>query len=305
MKTGRPAPGRFRCSAVRLAVQRLAATHTDATRRIALNRISSGARGLPLEFILLGTATSVGIPMLGCDCKVCTSENPRNRRTRCGVVLRTEQGNLVIDTPPELRLQLIRERIDIVHAAVYTHSHADHMFGLDDLRICGHRLERPIPLYCEERVERQIRTSFNYAFADGVDQLHQFAVPRLGFERIGPEPEPFEVLGQTIKPIRLMHGSLPVFGFRINNVAYCTDVSQIPEASWPLLEGLDVLVLDCLRWQPHPTHLCVDQALEIIGRVQPRMTYLTHISHKLEYEETNSRLPAGVELAYDGLRFPC
>ena len=185
---------------------------------------------MPLEMTLLGTATSVGIPVLGCQCAVCTSENLRNVRTRCGVLLRTDQGNLVIDTPPELRLQLIRERIDVVHAAIYTHSHADHLFGLDDLRICGHRLDRPIPLYCEERVERQIRTSFNYAFADGIEQLHKFAVPRLVFERIGPEPEPFEVLGQPIKPIRLLHGQLPIFGFRINNVAYCTDVSEIPRS---------------------------------------------------------------------------
>ena len=258
---------------------------------------------MPSEITLLGTSTSVGIPVLGCRCAVCTSEDPRNARTRSGVLLRTDQGNLVIDTPPELRLQLIREQVDVVHAAIYTHSHADHLFGLDDLRICGHRLDRPIPLYCEERVEQQIRTSFNYAFADGIEKLHKFAVPRLAFERIGPEP--FEVLGQRIRPIRLLHGQLPILGFRINDVAYCTDVSEIPDESWPLLQGVDTLILDCLRWKPHPTHLCVDQVLELVEKLQPRMTYLTHISHALEHAETNARLPAHIELAYDGLRIPC
>lgn len=238
--------------------------------------------------------------MIGCECEVCTSTNPRNHRTRTGVAVFAPEGTFVIDTPPELRLQLVREKIPVVHAAVYTHSHADHIFGLDDLRICGFRLDRSIPLYCEEPVEAQLRSAFHYAFSDNAINPHHFAVPRLHFERISTRP--FDVLGLKVAPIRLMHGNLPVLGFRMNDVAFCTDVSCIPEESWPLLEGLDVLVIDALRDRPHPTHFNIEQALETVERVKPRRTYLTHISHSLEYEETNARLPANVELAYDGLR---
>jgi len=261
--------------------------------------VPSGDRRL----VLLGTGTSVGVPVIGCHCETCTSDNPRNQRTRTGVCVLGPQGAFVIDTPPELRLQLVREQIDVVHAAVYTHSHADHIFGLDDLRICGHRLGRAIDLYCEDAVERQLRMAFNYAFSPPDPNSHKFAIPRLAFRRIGTEP--FELLGVEVRPIRLLHGKLPVLGFRIGDVAFCTDVSEIPEESRPLLEGLDVLILDALRESPHPTHFSVPQALEVVERFRPRRTYFTHISHGLEYDATNRRLPEGVELAWDGLRIPC
>lgn len=254
------------------------------------------------EIILLGTGTSHGVPVIGCHCAVCESTNPRNNRTRTGVAINTEQGVILIDTSPELRLQLLRERIDLVHAVVYTHGHADHIFGMDDLRLFGYRLDRAVPLYCEESVEMQLRTTFPYAFATPAHDLHHGAVPKLEFRRITLDP--FEVLGQTLQPIRLMHGRLGVLGFRIANFAFCTDVSLIPDESWPLLEGLDVLVIDALRDQPHATHFGIPQALAAVERVRPRMTYLTHISHHLEYDETNARLPAGVELSYDGLKIP-
>lgn len=254
------------------------------------------------EIVLLGTGTSVGVPVVGCECDVCLSANPRNHRTRCGVLVRAPQGNFVIDTPPELRLQLVRERVRLVHAAIYTHSHADHIFGLDDLRICGHRLDQAIPLYCEGAVETQLRTSFNYAFAETPVNSHRYALPRLRFERIGEQA--FDLLGVRVQPIRLLHGNLPVLGFRIGRVAYCTDVSHIPDSSWPHLQELDVLVIDALRESPHPTHFSVDQAIEIAARSGARRTYFTHLSHSLDYEATNAKLPAGVELAYDGLRIP-
>lgn len=255
------------------------------------------------ELIVTGCATSVGVPVIGCDCETCQSTNPKNKRTRSGVVVRAPEGNFVIDTGPELRLQLVREKIPIVHAAIYTHNHADHIFGLDDLRICGHRLDRPIPLYCEEPVEKAIRRSFFYAFSeeDGLN-THKYALPRLRFERIGEEP--FFLLGLRIQPIRLMHGKLPVLGFRINDVAFCTDVSYIPDSSWPLLEGLDTLILDALREKPHPTHFNITQSLEVVERLKPRRAYFTHLSCSLEYEKTNAKLPPHVELAYDGLRIP-
>lgn len=254
------------------------------------------------EIVLLGTGTSVGVPVVGCDCSVCTSGHPRNQRTRTGVLVRLPEGNLLIDTPPELRIQLLREQVKVVHAAVFTHSHADHIFGLDDLRIFGFRLERSIPLLCEESVEAQIRQSFNYAFQPQPADTHHFAVPKLMFERIGLDP--FDVLGLRIIPIRLHHGRFRVLGFRLGNVAFCTDVSHIPDESWPLLEGLDVFIVDALRDDPHPTHFSIGQALEAVERIRPKQTYLTHISHTLDYDETNARLPDNVELSYDGLTIP-
>jgi len=252
--------------------------------------------------ILLGTGTSVGVPIVGCQCDVCTSDNPKNNRTRSGVYVSTPQGNFIIDTSPELRIQLIREKIEVVHAALFTHGHADHIFGLDDLRIFGFRLDQNIQLYCEPVVEKQLREVFSYAFVDPASLTHHFAVPRLSFESISTEP--FELFGQQIIPIRMFHGRLPVLGFRIDNIAFCTDVSFIPEESWPLLEGLDVLILDALRNKPHPTHFSVQQGLEVVEKVKPQKTYFTHISHSLEYEQTNAILPNNVELSYDGLRIP-
>lgn len=254
------------------------------------------------ELILLGTGTSVGVPVIGCGCQVCRSVNPRNSRTRSGVAVRAPEGNFVIDTPPELRLQLIRERIDLVHAAVFTHGHADHIYGLDDLRICGYRLDRSIPLYCEEVVEEQLRGAFSYAFRPPEPDAHHFSIPKLAFERIGTNS--FELLGISVQPIRMWHGKLPVLSFRVGSVAFCTDVSAIPDESWPLLDGLDVLIIDALRDEPHPTHLSLGQALEVVERVKPKRAYFTHVSHLLEYEATNRRLPDHVELAYDGLRLP-
>lgn len=254
----------------------------------------------PRELIILGTGTSVGVPVVGCGCAVCNSADPRNRRTRTGVFVPAAEGNFVIDTPPELRLQLLREKVQMVHAAVFTHAHADHIFGLDDLRIFGHRLKAEIPLYCEEPVEAHLRRAFYYAFDPDAAAPHKFAAPRLRFQRI--DLEPFEVLGATVVPIRLLHGRLPVLGFRIGDFAYCTDCSFIPEESFPLLEGLDTLILDALRDDPHPTHFSLGEALDVVRRLKPRRTYFTHISHRLEHAATNARLPPGVELAYDGLR---
>lgn len=252
------------------------------------------------EIVIMGTGTSVGVPMSGCDCAVCTSENPRNHRTRTGVLVRAPEGDFVIDTPPELRLQLLREKVKLIQAAVFTHSHADHIMGLDDLRIFGYLFGAPIPLYCDEFTEGQIRMTFHYAFAEPSANAHHFSKPNLRFERFSNSP--FELLEQRIVPIPLLHGDLPLFGFRIADFAFCTDVSKIPEESWPLLEGLDVLVLDALRDRPHPTHFNVEQAVDVIERLKPKRAYLTHISHALDYDDTNARLPDHVELAYDGLK---
>ncbi len=252
-------------------------------------------------FTFLGTGTSVGVPMIGCQCPVCNSDNRRNNRYRCSVLIRLQTGNLLIDTPPELRLQLLREKVRIVHAVLFTHYHADHLFGLDDLRPIPRNLGHPVPLYCSEEVEEKIRSTFPYAFVKNADQLPLGYLPKLNFERITEDP--FTVLGEEVTPIALEHSVFNVFGFRVGDVAYCTDVNSIPERSWPRLEGLRVLVLDALRNRPHPGHLSLDQAVDVIQRVKPKHAYLTHISHELDHQATNRMLPDNIELAYDGLSF--
>ncbi len=252
------------------------------------------------EMILLGTGTSVGVPAIGCGCDVCQSGDPKNNRTRCSVILGLPQGNLLIDTSPDLRAQLLREGIGVLHAVLYTHEHVDHLYGLDDLRLIPFAIGGAVPLYCEPVVEQRIRHAFDYAFATR-PQTHAGAVPQLELRTIGLEP--FEVLGTKIQPIRLQHGPhFQVLGFRFGNVAYCTDTNFIPDESWQYLEGLDVLILDGLRYKPHPTHYCVDEALEVVERIRPKMTYLTHVCHDLDYHETNRALPKHVQLAYDGQR---
>jgi phosphoribosyl 1,2-cyclic phosphate phosphodiesterase len=251
-------------------------------------------------FTFLGTGTSVGVPMLGCDCDVCHSPNPRNNRYRCAALVSTPRGRILIDTPPELRLQLLREHVGFVHAILFTHFHADHLFGLDDVRPFARHLNGPVPLYCTRDTERVIRHAFSYAFTHEAVNTGLY-VPKLTFQTIGTDP--FSVLGERVVPIPLHHGGFDVLGFRFGDVAYCTDVSAIPEASWPRLEGLRVLILDGLRPHPHPGHFSVGQALEVIARLKPKRAYLTHMTHELEHEATNRSLPPGVELAYDGLSF--
>lgn len=259
-------------------------------------------RDIKGELILLGTGTSVGVPALGCGCPVCTSGLAKNQRMRCAVVAGLPQGNLLIDTPPDLRTQLLREGLGLIDSVIYTHAHADHLFGLDDLRLFPFYLGHPIPLYCEPQVESAIRQAFAYAF-DDEPSTHSGAVPQLEIRSISTEP--IEVLGQTIVPLRLQHGPrFQTLGYRIGNVAYCTDTNEIPEQTWPLLSSLDVFIIDALRNRPHPTHFCIDEAIEVARRVGARHTYFTHLSHDFDYETTNRRLPAGMELAYDGLSIP-
>ena len=252
------------------------------------------------QLVFLGTGTSVGVPTLGCECAVCTSHDHRNNRTRCAIVMGLPEGNLLIDTPPDLRTQLLRERIPLVHAVAFTHGHADHLFGLDDVRLFPFRLGHAMPLFCEEEVEAQIRRAYDYAFSE-LPETHPGSAPQLEFRRIGLTP--FSVLGETVRPIRLLHGPrFQVLGFRIGRVAYCTDVKTIPEISWPLLENLDILVLDTLRIREHPTHMNLTESLAVVARIKPRLTLLTHLSHDLDHATTESTLPTYVRLAYDGLR---
>jgi phosphoribosyl 1,2-cyclic phosphate phosphodiesterase len=252
------------------------------------------------RLVVLGSGTSTGVPVIGCDCRVCTSGDPRNQRTRPSVLMAFPQGNVLIDTTPEMRLQLIREKVRKVHAIVYTHHHVDHLFGLDDARIFPKYLGGPVPIYCEPETESAIRRVFDYAFGELAMSIPTGSLPQVTFESIWPGV-PFEVLGQTFLPIRLEHGRFNVLGFRVGNLAYCTDVNRIPESSWPLLEGLDVLILDTLRHEPHPTHFSLGEALAVVERLKPGRTLLTHLSHGFDHGPTETTLPPRVGLAYDGL----
>lgn len=249
--------------------------------------------------LFLGSGTSVGVPAIGCTCEVCRSDNPKNHRTRCGLVVGLPEGNLLIDTPPDLRLQLLRENIGRIHATLFTHEHADHLFGLDDLRLFPFYNNAPMPIYCEPHVEARIRKSFDYAFHTD-EETHEGSRPKLEILPIGLSA--FTVLGANVIPIRLEHGRFQVLGFRFGNLAYCTDTNGIPEESKSRLEGLDVLILDALRRRPHPTHFTLDEAIELARELKPKRTIFTHICHELEHEATNTSLPPGMELAYDGMR---
>lgn len=252
------------------------------------------------QLVFLGTGTSVGVPMIGCGCQVCASSNTKNQRTRCGLAIGLPEGNLLIDTTPDLRQQLLRERIGVAHAVAFTHDHADHIFGLDDVRVFFFYLGRPLPIYCEDFVEERLRKSFDYAFTAEAAS-YAGGVPQVAFRRINAGV-PFDVLGACITPLRLHHGRFRVLGFRIGNVAYCTDTNHIPPESLPLLAGLDVLILDALRARPHVSHYSLQEAVAVAQSIGAQRTLFTHMGHELEHEATNAMLPPGMELAYDGLR---
>jgi len=248
-----------------------------------------------MRVILLCTGTSHGIPMISCDCPVCTSSDPRDRRTRTSVVVQTGGKSLLIDTAPELRLQCLACDIRRVDAVLFTHDHADHIVGLDDLRRFNALQKQTLPCYGDRTTLATLERMFGYAFKDNPD--YPSAKPHLTLE---PVNGPFEAAGVPVTPIPLLHGSMPVLGFRIGRFAYCTDVSTIPEGSMALLAGLEVLILDGLRRRPHPTHFNLAQAVEAAGRIGAKQTYFTHIAHELPHGATNAALPPGMALGYDG-----
>jgi phosphoribosyl 1,2-cyclic phosphate phosphodiesterase len=255
----------------------------------------------PMKLIFLGSGTSSGVPVIGCHCPVCRSSDPKNARTRPSVFIQTPSGNILIDAAPELRLQLLRERVERVDALLITHYHADHIFGLDDVRVLNYLIGGPMPVYAERSAQAVLKRTFSYAFDRRLDKIPSGGIPRLELHTIDAR-RAFDVVGQRCQPIRLLHGKFRVLGFRFGGLAYCTDVNRIPRRSMEQLQGLDVLVIDALRDRPHPTHFSVAESLEVIRQLRPKRCYLTHIAHELDHAATNVRLPAGVELAFDGLQ---
>ncbi len=250
------------------------------------------------EVIVLGSGTSHGIPMIGCRCAVCTSPDPRDKRTRASIFVRRGETNILIDTSPELRLQCVANDVSRVDAVLFTHHHADHVVGLDDLRRFNWINKKPMPCFGSTRTLDALRTMFSYAFNPAPDSPH--SRPQLELREITNEP--FQVGDEHIVPIPLMHGPLPVLGFRIGDFAYCTDCSEIPDESWPILEGLDVLILDALRIDPHPTHFSIQQATEVAMRVGAKRTFFTHMAHQIKHADVDPALPDGMHLSHDGLR---
>lgn len=249
-----------------------------------------------MKLTFLGTGTSTGVPMIACHCPVCTSSDPHDKRTRPSVLLEYDGRAVVIDTAPDLREQALREGMVRLDAVVFTHTHADHVLGLDDVRVFYFRQRQPIPIYADPDSMENIRRIFQYIF----DQTYPYG----GIAKLDPHliDGPFELFGQRWTPLPVLHGNMPVLGFRFGRSAYVTDFSAIPDSTIPLLEGLDVLILDALRHTPHPTHSNLKQSLEWVERLKPARAFFTHIAHELAHEETNATLPPNVRLAYDGLK---
>ena len=245
----------------------------------------------------MGTGTSTGVPVIACDCAVCTSPDPRNNRTRTSAWVRSEETSLLIDTPPEMRIQAIANGLRRLDGVLFTHSHADHIFGLDDVRRFNFMQGMAMPCYGDENTLKDLRRVFSYVFMDtqaggGKPSLLLHAVV-----------DPFPLGNLEVMPIPIFHGRLPIYGYRIGRFAYVTDVSEIPPASMELLQDLEVLVLGALRPMPHPTHFNVAQAIEVSQMLSPRQTYFTHMTHDLDHETANRELPHGIRLGYDGLTF--
>jgi phosphoribosyl 1,2-cyclic phosphate phosphodiesterase len=235
------------------------------------------------------------VPTIGCNCAVCHSTDPRDKRLRPSILLRYGGRNVVIDTTPDFRAQVLRAGLPRLDAILYTHSHADHILGLDDVRPFNYRQKERIPLYATEDTLAVIQRVFSYAF----DEEPQSTVPKLDLRVM--RDEPFDLFDARFTPIRLAHGHSTVYGFRFGSAAYLTDHSGIPEASMAKLGGLDVLFLDALRHRPHPTHSTVEQCLKWAEQLQPKRVFFTHMCHDLGHEQTEAQLPAHVRLAYDGL----
>jgi phosphoribosyl 1,2-cyclic phosphate phosphodiesterase len=249
-----------------------------------------------MRLTFLGTGTSTGVPTLGCHCPTCSSSDLHDQRTRSSILLEFDGHTVVIDTTPDFRQQALRERLDRLDAVVFTHTHADHVFGLDDIRVFNLRQKHAIPIYADHRSMEDIRRIFKYVFdasyaAGGLPNFDPHLIDGS-----------FELWGEMLIPLPVFHGQLPILGFRFGRTAYVTDFSAIPETTLELLKNLDVLILDALRHKPHPTHSTLENSIELVKKLEPQRAFFTHIAHELPHEATNAWLPPNMWLAHDGLK---
>ncbi|MGI9166825.1 MAG: MBL fold metallo-hydrolase [Pyrinomonadaceae bacterium] len=250
-----------------------------------------------MKLTFFGTGTSTGVPSIGCECETCTSDDPRDKRLRVSILIEHANQSVLVDTSSDFRQQALRHKLKRLDAIVITHCHADHIFGLDDIRPLNFRYGA-LGVYANERAWPDIRRIFTYIFepshfGGGLPQVIPHTVVSGASFCLGSELE--------ITPLEVIHGRLPVMAYRFNDFAYATDLSEIPARTIEAMDMLDVLVLDCLRFKQHPTHLWLDRALEYIERIKPRRAYLTHIAHDVKHARDSARLPEGVSWAYDGL----
>jgi len=250
----------------------------------------------PLRITVLGSGTSVGVPTIGCHCAVCRSDDPRDQRLRPSIFIQYGDHGILIDTTPDFRQQALRARIERLDAILFTHSHADHIMGLDDVRPFNFRQRAQIPIYASADTMSAIQRCFQYIFTD---EERESSVPQLEPHTLNGRS--FDLFGLEFTPIRLLHGRSLIYGFRFGGAAYLTDHSDIPPESMDRLRGLDVLFLDALRHKPHPTHSTVERSIQTVAQLTPRRAFFTHICHDLPHEETETALPAHIKLAYDGL----
>ena len=250
-----------------------------------------------MQLTMLGVGSSAGTPVVGCSCNTCTSNDVRNKRTRCSSLITLVSGeNILIDTGPDLRNQALRENVNRVDAVLYTHTHADHLHGIDDLRAFCVLQRQQIPLYAKADAVTHISQKFGYTLRE---PSYFWEMPVLRIESIDA---PINLFNTSITPIPVMHGKSHIFGYRIGNIAYLTDVSKIPESSFALLENLDIVLIDCLREVTHPTHINIEQSLAYIGRIKAKQSYMIHMTHELEYVSLANQLPKDVFVGYDGLK---
>lgn len=250
-----------------------------------------------MQLTILGAGSSAGTPVIGCACATCTSVDKRNQRTRCSSLVTLDSGqHLLIDTGPDLRLQALREGFTRVDAVLYTHTHADHLHGIDDLRAFCQINRQQIPLYGSPDAVSHITNKFGYAIRE---PSHFWDLPVLSIQAV---EQPFMLFGQQVTPIPVMHGKIQIYGYRIGNMAYLTDVSDIPETSYALLQGLEVLLIDCLRHAPHPTHVSVQQSIDIAERIAAQQSIMIHMTHELEYAALTALLPKNSQVGHDGLK---
>lgn len=252
-----------------------------------------------MKVIILGTGTSQGVPIIGCRCRTCTSVNPKDKRLRTSAYIEADGQKLLIDTSADFRQQMLQNKIDDIDSVLYTHHHIDHIAGLDDLRQINQRFDKFIDLYGNKLTMEELAITFRYVFDERLIK-HQ-AVPLVHMHPI--ENKPFKIGDVAIIPIEVIHGNLPIFGYRIKNFAYITDASFIPEEEEHKLKDLDVLVLNALRIRPHPTHFNLEQATELALKYGAKKTYFTHITHEMFHDEVNKSLPPNIALGYDSLTF--